>query len=400
MAPITSEIAAFYRRWHQHESLLGADGQAIIDFDYCPDPIGVDLTPFSSRLEALRSIAEVRGRLAETPRSALRNHELLTLRLHGSELFLRSLIGERFRLDQYLSATLGAAPRPPTEAELDELRQNVESALDAFGLRLREQDRTRYDELTRYPDRNRFGSSLRTHADEWVRRIRSTLNLDAPVNYHVEEAEADAYWMNWIDGRRGEPIRLRINLHPRSDFRRGSDVSLAVHEIGGHAVQIAELEHSRSAGRIDDAALSTTVHSCELFQMEGVAQTTLHLILEDGETLPADVACHEAISAYHLALLQHGHHAMEDGVPSEDVVERIAMRAPFLEVTRILADLRDRTRHPLYRCLMYVYHQSRMKFLEARSLPRPKRLAFLERMYRSLWTPTQIDRFLDELRTP
>ena len=167
-------------------------------------------------------------------------------------------------------------------------------------------------------------------------------------------------------------------------------------EIGGHALQLLELENARSAGKVDGAGLNFTVHTCEQFQLEGLAQTVAFLVAEDGD-IPETLAVELRLRFYHNALINNAQIEIDAGHPIDEVIPQLLDVAPFLTKLKALSDLRDRQRRPLDRAYMFVYSPSQRKFLAARALSPPSRREFLFRMYTQLWTPSQIDTILHEL---
>jgi hypothetical protein len=153
---------------------------------------------------------------------------------------------------------------------------------------------------------------------------------------------------------------------------------------------VLELDAARRAGDVDGAALNLAVHSCEQFQLEGLAQTVIYLIAEEGE-VPEALELDHKLRGYHAALTNNAQIELESGRPVDEVIERLLLEDPFLPPLKAFSDLRDRARHPLYRAYMFVYAPSKRKFLTAGSLSKTKRIEFLRRMYTRLWTPAQID---------
>ena len=392
---VPSKIATFYRRWHVLEETFGADNAGIIDFDYCPAELVSDATPFANRLEALRAAETLLENITNS-NEPLCNSELLSMKLAGSCTYLRALMGEKIPLPKYIRDTLGIEAEPVSKDELDELKEQAQSALSPFGIRWQKEDLEKYRQIRAYPDISRFGSELRALASSWSTFVRAELGLRAEPNYTIEEVQVDEYWTNFVDGKLGQPLRLRFNTHPRKRYHKGVAYRMAAHEVAAHLIQILELSHGREQGLVDAPALNTTLHTCELFQMEGLAQTLMHLLRPDIDGAE-DGFCEDAVATFHIATLQEAHLRIEEGRPVDEVLDWIFRSAPFLGEAGVTAELRDRSRSVTFRVLIFAYHPSRKKFMEALQLPLLQRKTFLRSMYRQLWTPQQIEVQLQSL---
>ena len=286
---------SFYNRGWAKANLRDHRG-AILDFDFCPrEDIRALEPPFSNRLEALRSLEELREQLTSNPMKSFANFSYLSLKLEGASAFLRALMGERWEFGRYLRATMGIDPVPMPADAIAEVRERLEARLSRLGIPHSEEGRAAFEEALVMREMEGFEQRLQLEATRWVDRIQRRVGLNTTPRYAIESAHEDAYWANWIDGSVDGPIRLRINLHPRISYHRGAETNLAVHEIGGHAMHVLEMDAARRRGEIDAPSLNLTVHSCEAFQMEGLAQSVLQLVGEE-EEIP------EAVSYTHLTL--------------------------------------------------------------------------------------------------
>ena len=305
-------------------------------------------------------------------------------------------MGERYSIERYIKSTLGVDAVKVLPLELERLRGEVAEALKAIGVRHSSADRERYEALTLDDKVSAFGVELREIATQMVEFVRSELGLDAVPDYTIEEVQEDEYWSNFVDGKLGAPLRLRFNTHPRKTYRKGLAFEMAAHEVAAHLINILELSLSERQGRVDAPALNTTLHSCELIQMEGLAQSLIHL-LDHPFAVSDFTVINQALRDYHMALLHNGHLELEEGRPIDEVFRSVTEAAPFLKELGVLSELRDRSRSPCFRTLIFVYYPSKKQFMRAAPLPLAKRKRFLQTMYRELWTPDQIDQQLAEL---
>jgi hypothetical protein len=392
---LNHEIASFYRRWHDFESSQ-QDNAQVIDFDFWPGEIEGNYPRFDNRFGVFKSLGSIQERLAAADPKDFSNHTFLTQKLKGSNAYLRALMGERIPFQEYISATLGFQPVRLDESMFAAMVEDLQEPLTKKGITWRSEDAERYREATNYGDPRRFGEEIRRRATYWVEKVRQMLGLEVEPHYTVEEASEDEYWTNWIDGGLKNGIRLRVNVHPRIRHRKGQDIGLAAHEIAGHALQIFELNDQRCQGKIDPVSMLTTVHTCELFQQEGLAQSVIHLVGEMSE-FGEDFLVQDMVEQYHLAVLQNAHLDLEEGRSVAEVIDHVLGIAPFIEERRVISDLRDRSRSPFFRALMFVYYPSKVEFLRARQLPKEVRQTFLRSQYQQFHTPGQISMQLDEL---
>ena len=119
-------------------------------------------------------------------------------------------------------------------------------------------------------------------------------------------------------------------------------------------------------GALDPCVLNLTVHGCEAFHMEGLAQAVVTL-LGEAEEVPPGVALRDAMSDLHHALVDNAHLDLEAGAPIDEILDATCARSPFLTRTSLAANLRDRGRHPLFRCYQAVYGPSRRLFRRLQS---------------------------------
>ena len=368
------EVTRFYRRWHALERALGPKGGLVLDFDFAPGSGPVE--PFPDRAAALRAVTALREALP----SGLRDPELVDAKLEGAETYLRALMGERLPFDEHLWRTMRLRPERRAGA-LAALREEL---VEAFGER-----GIRFDTRGRHAFALRFGSvggsevgpELRRHAARYVERARAFVGDLPDPEYRVEVVTEDAYWSNWIDGCHAAGVRLRINTHGRIEYNRHSAEALAAHEIGGHALQVAALLREARDGRLDPCLLNLSVHSCEAFHMEGLAQVAL-LVLSGADERDPDLVLLERYRDYVSGLLNEAQLDVEEGAPLDQAVSAVVRACPLLRRSSVRSNLRDRRRDPLYRSYIHVYPPSKALFLRALELPEPARRAF----FREAWT--------------
>ncbi len=385
---IQAAIARFYKQWHALEKSRGDQGGLVIDFDMAPRALVEEVTPYPDRWAALDALGRLRADVDTAP--DVRNRALLRAKLAGAEAYLRALMGERAPLEAYVAATMGFRPTRSPAAALAEEKEALVAAFAARGIPWSEAGRAPFAEQHDRPDLTTFEPDLRGAAADLVGRLRARLpGLPEPA-FRVEVVATDAYWSNWIDGSVEDGVTLKVNTHPRVTYQRHSHLALAAHEIAGHACHVAGL---RGAGRVDPAALNLAVHSCEAFQMEGIAQAMLHVLLAPDE-IPEGLRLLERLRAWRGSRVNDAWLDVEAGAPIDRVCAALEADMPLSSVLSLRSGLRDRSRDPLYRCYIPVYAPSRALFMEAAALPPPRRDAFVAEAMTQLWTPAQLARLV------
>jgi hypothetical protein len=390
---------SFYRRWHELEATFGKDGGLVLDWDYCPQEARIEKSAFNDRHEVLAELETLREELESVPENDLSNKTFFTHKLRGADAYVRALMGERIPFSDFIEATQGLPPVRASSDEIASLREKVGSGLARLGIPWDERYVQLYEELTRYPDMEKFGDRLREIASQWVKRVADRLGLDIEPLYEIETVTVDEFWYNFIDGKLGQSIRLRINTHPRCHYRKGDDHSKATHEIAGHALQVLSWNKQFGLARVESTAMNLTMHSCEMFQAEGVAQSIAVLIAEEGE-IDDQAQIQDDLLHYHMAVTNNAQLDIEEGRSFDEVLKEVVAAAPFLPPASAAADLRDRTQNPMFRSYVHVYYPSAKMFLSAQELPKDDRLAFLRSMYERFWTPRQIEERLSKLKKP
>lgn len=385
-----ADLTSFYQRWHTLERSLGTKGGLVIDFDVAARPPHTRWEPYASREDALDALTALRERLEHEP--GLVNPRYLRQRLLGADTYLRALMGQRFGFLDAVQRMMGVWPAPLLPDELETAREAARDALGARGIPWSEEGRALITSRWGRRDLDSFEAELRAAARTFVARLCARVPGAPDPEYQIVMAKEDAYWSNWIDGDVDHGVTLRVNTHPRTSYDRWSPVALAAHEIAGHAVHVAclRLGATPEGGmRVDPGALNLTVHSCEAFQMEGLAQVMLHLLAEPGELAP-DFEALERYRVYAKERVNAAQLELEEGRPVDEVCARLLADCPLSKPLSLRSDLRDRARDPLYRAYVHVYAPSRRMFMQIADLPRSAQDALLGELLFGLFTPAQI----------
>ena len=391
---LIADIDSFYKRWHAFEAELASGNGSVLDFDFCPPAPAKVEHPFANRFEALASLERIRADVESALPSGFSNISFLREKLNGAEYYLRALSGERAPFNEYVLATMGIAPELISEEEVDALCEEFRAELLGRGVQWGREHEERYEAVTVFANPLQFGESLQQLAKKWVARVRQELGTTIEPRYRIETVCVDAGWHNWINGTFGESILLRVNVHPRVRFRAGEDDCLAAHEIAGHALHVLCLSEQCQQHRLESALMNITVHSCEAFQMEGLAQAVMELVAEPTEISP-DVRLSQCAYLFHSAIKNNAQCRVEAGQSVESVIADCLRAAPFLRPIDVSSDLRDRSRDPLFRSYSYVYYPAFKMFLRAKGLSKENRTAFLRDVYTQFLTPDQVRMKLD-----
>lgn len=233
--------------------------------------------------------------------------------------------------------------------------------------------------------------------EKWVETLTPEIGAAFKANsIDVEFASEDAYWKNWISGNvaEGEPITLRINVHERHVWFQGAVETLVLHEYCGHAIQMALWHDAIRRGDMSGFFGVLTVHCPDQFLLEGLAESMAH-VLPDGRTkLEKKSVLMRELQTYNLLVLNNIHiMANEKGVDAARIYAR--QRLPFTSGETIERELRDRTRHPLFRTYQYVYGPAKAAFVDAlTACPPAERWRVLRRLYRTPMMPSQVRQVL------
>jgi len=405
-ATLDARISRFYRRWHDLEETLGAHKGLVIDFDMAPRPMGGWGTDaFTSRATALRECIALVDILAEFLPGAPSagdplgptNPSYTYTKLAGSLAYLWALTGERMPFADYLAATMGIQAHRISAEALAERRAAAVDVCARYGIPWSPEGGAVLRGRLGRPGLDGFEAELRAAATDEVGRLRLLLpDLPEPA-YRIEVVREDAYWCNWIDGALDDGVVLRVNTHPRHDYMTTSARALAAHEIAGHAAHVTTLRQSVERGLVDANTLNLTVHACDAFQMEGLAQVALHVLADVGPTaapLPIEHQLMESLRNLSGDRMGNAQLDVEGGDSMSDVWADLDADLPLSGSMSLRASLRDRSRSPLHRGYIHVYAPSKRMFSRLLERSPADRVPIVRAVYEEMWTPAQIDRLL------
>ncbi|HCH65332.1 MAG: hypothetical protein CL927_04535 [Deltaproteobacteria bacterium] len=414
-AGLDHRISRFYRRWHDLESTLGVHKGLVIDFDFAPRPQGGWSTnAFPNRTAAIDECTKLVGILERfLPGGVLAgdpagpsNPSYSFAKLSGSLAYLWALVGERRPFDAYLTQTMGIRAHRVSNESLTSRRASAQAHCKQFEIPWSPMGGALLRSLLGRPDLHGFETELRAAAGEQCARLRCLLPDLPEPEYRIEVVREDAYWCNWIDGTTEDGVVLRVNTHPRHDYMKTSPLSLAAHEIAGHAAHVTTLRQQCDRGRVDGSSLNLTVHACDAFQMEGLAQVALFVLAEEGDHAGSLAPEHHLLDALRDLSgdrMGNAQLAVEAGQSMASVWQDLKRDLPLAGALSLRASLRDRSRSPLHRAYIHVYAPSKRMFSRILETPAARRGAVVRALYEELWTPGQIGQLIrgedrDEVR--
>jgi hypothetical protein len=378
----TAHTILTYRGWHEFERVRG--GPDIIDFDLSTFEGSAS---FNSRREVLFELSKLYDQLDGTTEE----EEFLRARVHGSISYLRVLMGQQIPFAEYLKDTLGLAPVPFSNEEVESARNAVIRYLAPFGLTLRVEDRELFESKLLIHDANEIRNGIVGSQELWLQRLRSTgIPVPKQLPFSVQFAEVDAYWNNWISGSAQKGITLIINLHARKRYDKGRPLVLCLHEICGHAVQMSIWRELIAEGKLNQACGLTTVHSPEVFVSEGLGQTVPELLSDEWRFTP-EFHLSRALQYHTLVILHNAHLMLYENIPVESILDYTITHLPLADPDALEYEIRDRGTNPLFRSYLLSYaigEQTIRRLVQGMSLSQ-KRDFFLE-MYTRPLTPAQL----------
>jgi hypothetical protein len=386
---VSRRLIAVLRGWDLYERTHS--GPSIVDFDLSPPGKPAH---FDSRLAVLDALIDLDDSLRGSAGSA----PFLRSRIGGSIAYLRALLEKSVPFEDYIQATLGVAATPVTDAEVAAARDEAEQWLERYHLHYRREERTRFESEFLLHDPSAIMSGIVEGKDLWLSRLRS-LSVPVPpdIDLTVRFASVDAYWANWIAGTRDGGFDLAINLHPRKKYQRGGPLALCLHEICGHAAQMAIWKERIREGGLDEACGVTTVHSPETFCAEGLGQT-VHLFFARKFPLPSELWLRKAREYHEMLVMQNAHLMLYGGERFEYVLDYADELLPLSHRQDVEIDLHDRVNNPLSRTylLSYSIAERTIRLLVAR-MSDAQTVQFFSRLYQVPMTPAQLIAFGNEI---
>lgn len=380
----SNDIVSAYRGWDALEKGYGASGAYVIDFDLAREGAPAS---FEDRLQVLNRLEHI---LATRVFLDTSDDVFLRGKLVASCYYLRALMGQNIPFDEYVLYTMGVDPVMVTEEEIESARSRAEALVGRFGMQYNRSDFGRYLSVLVEPDMDVIKAQVEANKEQWLHRLDEQIGLSSLPAVRLEYVSQDAFWHNWISGSATEGVRLQINTNPRVSYQKGEATLLALHEICGHAVQMSIWMKNIQEGRLLPELGIVTVHTPEMFQTEGLAQSLLDWIADESE-LPMEAVLTRWIRTHRLLVYNNAHIRLARGERVDSVFEYVFEQLPFASRVSIIGELRDRSRDPLYRAYRYIYGLSERFFTGARrNMPPSRRVEVLKKVFERPLLPTQL----------
>jgi hypothetical protein len=388
-------LIALYRAWDRLER--DKFSSSVIDFDLAEDRPAPTI---ASREDVREELEQLTARAGEASGPAA---ALVRGRLRASLAYLRALQNvDAIPFREYICETMGIEPKRQPEVVI----QSSELRLGALLRDWSEHELHLATPITfsrkgfaafRAESQTGAGANLKRQFEyfcgKWMKHLMNQIDARFDVSSIVVEfAEEDAYWKNWISGNvaEGEPITLRINVHERHVWYQGAVELLVLHEYCGHAVQMALWHEALRRGEIASFFGVLTVHFPDQFLLEGLAESVAYVLPGPSLKLEKRSKIIRELQRYNLLVLNNVHIlANERGGDAARLYAK--QRLPFTSEDTIERELRDRTRHPLFRTYQYVYAPAKEAFVSALApLAHRPRWRLLQHLYRTPMTPDQV----------
>jgi hypothetical protein len=371
------DIVGLYRGWHRLEmSGTYSDAYEIIDQDYSP------LTrcdEFSTRREVLNALTGLRQRLGEYADA----NQLVHDNLNASETYLRTVLGERFSMQHYVSSLYLYDPALIPGPVLDAAAAEVRELCGHFDLQYRPEDKDAYLARFRVESGEEVASLARASQDSWLKRLYTYIDPPDDLKINVEIVDRDEPWSFFLSSK-ADSSTFAINTHPRHTFTRGQCKYIASHEIAGHAVQNPLWARAVDHERLPSALQIRTTHHPLAALAEGIAQALPYFLCSKSELDP-EMMLAKRLRELRDMVLANAQLMLEDGASVTASWEYCANRLFFLEPFEIERDLADRSLRPAERAYQHCYAPSFLAYLHvAERLHRDEVGDFLRSQYQRI----------------
>jgi hypothetical protein len=336
--PVRDAVEYLIRSWDAHEKARGA--KPVIDYDCAPTDDAV--TPAGSRLDVLKEMTSLHARAQDESADAV--HAVTGA--HAA--YLRHLLGERWPLTDYVTATQGCPATGWTHEHTTEIGRRLRSCLDDLGITWGPATMTDLEGTEKPLTVQDACEQIHAVAAAAEPAVRDLTGTTAPYTLTVETVDVDDYWSYWLDGE-GSRARLRFNT------RHGgyTDVLLrqfALHEILGHALQCATYAERCARTDVDWVRL-LSVNLPHQTMLEGLAQALPLMATPDDTPVTTRVRLH-----HYLQLVRAELHLMiNDGVGVTTCAHHARTRVPWWSTDDISDTLADRSTNPLLRSYLWAY---------------------------------------------
>ncbi len=325
--------------WHHLEQELDAPG--IIDFNLL-NATESNRT-YEHRLQVLNDFQRLLPHFED---------EQISKKITAHIYYLRALMGQQIPFSEYIENTQHILVKMFEDEYLDKVRDDLTSSLETLGVQYNQTLVQQLEALDEFIPQDKIKAFFLDQFAEHKVHLEKALDREVDYNLNLEIVNVPEYWSNWVDGS-GNNFRLRINYHA-GEYTKTRALILVYHELLAHCAQMAIWKEQIDGGEMSKVWGLTTVHGPEQFLFEGLAQT-LPLYLPNEVTEQPLLRAQMLLNRYELLVWNNLHIMINSGKAIEKCLEYGVRMLPWTAPKRIIAGLKSRSNHVLFRSYLYVY---------------------------------------------
>ena len=388
---LQTEIIATYRGWDALEKSLY--GSEIIDFDLTRIKKKKD---FFSRSEILKNLEELQSETLVSDWVS----EFASKRLKASIFYLRACLGEVIPFSEYIENTLGIIPEIFPDSYLDKSLEKLNLACQNLGFEYSSVYKEKYESICVVQDDTLIRNNIESNIVKWAEKLDKYVTISCKKPISISFTSVDAYWANWTSGSLDNGFLLKINLHPRIKYSRGSLSMLALHEYCAHLIQGMNWLELSAHGKLDDVCSFTTVHGPETFLTEGLAESLSYALIDNEDELDFHELLSQCLMRYKNLVNHNVHYMINQGCSFNEVMNYCKARSPFDSDIKIEKEIQDRSLKPLNRVYQFVYGVSQDYFLEKFvDFDEVSKRKCLLSLYQRPYTKSQLDVLMSSIKS-
>jgi hypothetical protein len=347
-ADVDQLYVSVFRGWHHLEHELGS-GIEPIDMDLA-DP-SFAAARFRDRTSAATALQALLIRIPDD-QQVLRQHVWAALSV------LSLLSGALAPGTEYIERTVHLPCTAIGTKSIAQSRLAVEAALTALG---------REPDLAHLPAEPNLPQALReafSKTESVIQVLRKELNLEREsLNYNVSQVTSSGYWKSWVSGSVSDGLSIRFNVTPRRPYFVGDALSLSLHEIAGHALQMMQRRALIASKRLAEAYGITGVFGPEQFHFEGLAETMPDSLARLGILEPRpDLSLARHYEQLRVFIYHNAHCMLLSGKGFDDATVYVLDNLPAEPSAVAAQELQDRVSDPFLSAYLFVYGLSDYEF--------------------------------------
>lgn len=378
-AALDEALVAFLYRWNRTESPYDF---AIVDLDLLQ---AADAYPgaFRDRGETGAALAELTAAVNES------THPYVAAKIDACAALFEVLEGANPPFGEYVRRTLGVVPQPIGEDVLQAEFDINAAVLDRLGGEHTRAGVSAWISAHRL-DGSAVEADFRRAEAALLPVVKAAAGVERDVSYRVEVISSDAYWLNWTSTDDSGNVLVRFNIHPRHVWTAGAPEYLALHEVGGHALQAMSWVPGIQAGITPRSAGLVAVFTPDMFLMEGLADGLLWLC----PGLPLSEEGEWTIRRYRLEQLAANNAQImaNEGAGEAEVLEYLDTWAPgYFSAEDRRASYTEAVSHPLLRGYKHSYGIGGLAHMQlAATLTPQRRSDYLHAAYAGPMSPADV----------